>query len=273
MTAGRLFVHALDRLVWVIALALWVQPLRASTTTEDTFDVLQIGTRLYTNVTVTTKAKDYIFILYAGGMTNIKLVDISPELRKKLGYADRPAAATNRSAVAWAKATAAKLEVPKIKEMGRQLGQKWQADRSAGKPTIASLMSLLPIKFILVLLGIMVLVYLFHCFCFMLICRKSGYDPGILVWLPVVQLFPLLRAAGMPWWWFVGWCLPLLNIVTQALWCLKIAKARGKSVWAGILLWVPVTFPFALLYLAFSGGTRAEEEEEREPEIMSLQSA
>jgi hypothetical protein len=263
MTAGKFFIYAIGRLlVWVILVALWMRPTSAVAATEQTFDVLQIGTRVYTNVTVTTKGKDYIFILYAGGMTSIKLAQLSPELRQKLGYAERPAAGTNKTAVAWAKATAAKLEVPKFKEMSRQLGEKWQAERSTGKP----------IRFILILCGTL-LVYLFHCFCFMLICRKSGYDPGIVVWLPVVQLFPLLRAAGMPAWWFVACLLPVLNIIPLALWCLKIAKARGKSPLTGFLLFLPVTSPFAFLYLAFSGGTAAAEPEDTEPEIMSLQSA
>ena len=40
--------------------------------TEDKLPVLQVGAMMYTNVTVTTKAKNYIFIVHDGGMTSIK---------------------------------------------------------------------------------------------------------------------------------------------------------------------------------------------------------
>jgi apolipoprotein N-acyltransferase len=106
-----------------------------------------------------------------------------------------------------------------------------------------------------------------------LICRKAGHPPGALIWVPVLQLFPLLRAAGMSGWWFLAFCVPLLNIVAQVLWCLNIAKARGKSVWVGVLLCLPITYLFAFLYLAFSNGGPAEEEDEREPRIMTLEAA
>ena len=53
--------------------------------TEETFDVLEIGTHTYKNVTVTTKAKNQIFIMHSAGMSTIKVVDIPPELLAKLG--------------------------------------------------------------------------------------------------------------------------------------------------------------------------------------------
>ena len=92
----------------------------------------------------------------------------------------------------------------------------------------------------------------------MLICRKTGNPPGVLVWVPVLQLFPMLRAAGMSGWWFLAYFVPLLNLVPPILWSLKIAKARGKSVWVGVLLLLPVTNLFAFLYLAFSDGASAK---------------
>ena len=53
---------------------------------EDKFDVLQIGTQTYSNVTVTTKAKSYIFLIHAAGMTSIKVSQLPPDLQEKLGY-------------------------------------------------------------------------------------------------------------------------------------------------------------------------------------------
>ena len=233
--------------------------------------MLQIGTRTYTNVTVTTKAKGYIFILHAGGMASIKVAELPLDLQVQFGYASAPAPkfGTN-SAAGWVKKEMAKLDVGQVTNLSKQF-QQWQAHPPphlaglvgpSGKPNYALLAG--------VLLGYL-LMYLFASYCAMLICRKAGHPPGILIWLPCLKVFPLFRAAGMSYWWILALFVPLLNLVPVLLWPLKIAKARGKSVWVGILLFVPVANLFAFLYLAFSDGGPADEEEE--PKIMSLQAA
>jgi hypothetical protein len=258
---------AAGRLIGV-ALAAWLIPLWGMAgAIEEKFELLQIGTRTYTNVTVTTKAKNYIFILHAGGMTSIKIAELPPDTQQLLGYASAapPKPATN-TPVAWVKGELAKINVPQFK----QLNQKW-GERTYWKLSAANLLAS---KLVFaVVLGAILLIYLFHCYCCMLICRKTGNPPGVLVWLPVLQLLPLLRAAGMSSWWFLAYCVPVLNIVAQVLWCFNIAKARCKSAWVGLLLLLPVTNLFAFLYLAFSNGNAAENEEDAEPKIMTLQAA
>jgi hypothetical protein len=270
MHAYRVHHYVAGGLLWLALAALLMQLPGVVGATEETFEVLQIGTRTYTNVTVTTKAKNYVFILHAGGMASVKVGELPPDLQEKLGYAGAtaPKVATNAAAV-WAKREIAKINVPQFKKLGKQLEQKWR-----GKPGASfSAMGSVGPTLIFVVVGVSLLVYLFHCYCLMLICRKTGKPPGVLVWLPVLQLFPMLRAAGMSGWWFLAYLVPGLNLVAQILWSVKIAKARGKSVWIGVLLLLPVTSPFAFLYLAFSNGASGEEDEEPEPKIMSLQTA
>ena len=181
----------------------------------------------------------------------------------------RQSRATN-TAAAWAKKEIAKINVPQVKELGKQVEQTWRGKTPAGLPA----MGLVGPTLILAVLGIALLIYLFHCYCCMLICRKTGNPPGILVWLPVLQLFPLLRAAGMSGWWFLAYFVPVLNIVAQILWCFNIAKARGKSAWVGrSCCSCPITNLFAFLYLAFSNGASEEEDEESETRIMTLETA
>ena len=239
--------------------------------TEDTFEVLQIGTRTYTNVTVTTKAKNYIFILHAGGMASLKVADLSPDLQQQLGYAGPPApkAATNTAAV-WVKKEIAKIDVQQVKDLQKQLEQ-WRAHPSARLTALARIGSKPNYAVLGIVLLVCLMIYLFYSYCCMLICRKAGHPPGLLVWLPVLQLFPMLRAAGMSCWWLLAFLVPVLNLVPGILWALKIAKARGKSVWIGVLLLLPVTNLFAFLYLAFSNGASGEEDEGPEPKVMSLQ--
>jgi uncharacterized membrane protein YhaH (DUF805 family) len=93
----------------------------------------------------------------------------------------------------------------------------------------------------------------------MLICKKIGQEPGVLVWIPILQVFPMLRAAGMSAWWFVALLLPVLSFVATILWCVKICRARGKSSWLGLLLLLPVTNLFTFLYLAFADGSDENE--------------
>ena len=235
---------------------------------EPKFDVLQVGTQTYSNVTVTTKAKHYIFIRHAGGMTSLKPAELPQEVQQQLGYGvAKPATNT---AAAWAKKEIAKINnVPQIKELEKQLDRKWSEKLHPGLSAI----NLHGDRAVFVVLGIALLIYLFQCYCCMLICRKTGNAPGILVWLPVFQLVPLLRAAGMSGWWFLAYFVPVLNVVAGILWCFNIARARGKSAWVGLFLLLPVTNLFAFLYLAFSKGIAAREDDEPETRIMTLETA
>jgi apolipoprotein N-acyltransferase len=65
-------------------------------------------------------------------------------------------------------------------------------------------------------------------------------------------MIPLLQAADMSGWWFLGFFVPVLGFVAWILWSLNIAKTRGKGIWTAILLILPPTSFFAFLYLAFS---------------------
>jgi hypothetical protein len=266
--------YAAGRLIWLAMAACSVLLSGPVGAEEEKFDVLQIGTRAYTNVTVTTKAKNYIFILHATGMTNLKIAELSLELQQQLGYAVAGGSkgATNAAAV-WAKKELARINLPQFKDFGKQLEQKWGGQPAARLTALGLIGPKLNWTALGIVIGLYLLLYLFYCYCCMLICQKAGHPPGILVWLPVMQLFPLLRAAGMSGWWFLACFVPVLNLVPLILWPLKIAKARGKSGWIGVLLLLPVTNLFAFLYLAFSNAAAVEEDEGPEPTVMCLQTA
>ena len=237
---------------------------------EESFAVLQIGPQTYQNVTVTSKAKEYIFITHSAGMGNIKVSDLSAEVRDKLGYAPvvDPAAASSKSGSkavsAWAKSTLAKMETTRWKQFGETL-----RGQGAAKMTLASA-NVVPL---VIALG---LSYLLFCYCSMLICQKTGNEPGVLVWVPILQLIPLLRAAGMSPGWLVAFLLPLINIIGLIVWASNIASARNKSGWVALFLILPITNFFAFLYLAFSKGTPRRDgkgKSTRRVELMTLETA
>ena len=116
--------------VWLLPLAVaagLISALEPARGAEETLAVLQTKTAAYTNVTVTTKAKTYVFILHSSGMTSVKVADLSPEAQEQLGYASAGSgkAATN-TATAWAKREIAKIDTPQIKALSRQVEQKWR---------------------------------------------------------------------------------------------------------------------------------------------------
>jgi len=246
-------------------LALLIVPFGVNGAIEQTFAVLQIGTHTYKNVTVTTKAKDYIFILHAAGMNNVKVSELPADVRDKLGYNNvSETARTNPNAISgWAKQAIARIETPQIK----QLGQAWQSrSLPAGLKTSFDASHLLPT---LIFLGAF---YLIFCYCSLLICQKTANTAGVLVFVPILQIFPLLRAAGMSPGWFVAFLLPIINIIAGIAWAINIAEARGKSGWVALLLILPGTNILAFLYLALSNGT-PQKKEDRRIEIMTLETA
>src|SRR6266404_7485098 len=101
---------------WLALAAGLMRPTGAAAAVEETFDVLQIGARTYTNVTVTTKTKNYIFLMHASGLTNFKVADLPADLRAKLGYNDNGRAETS-AAGKWVPKNLLKTGLPQIKQL------------------------------------------------------------------------------------------------------------------------------------------------------------
>ncbi len=263
MTKLPFAVSELIRLVLTI-LALGIAGAQAIA--EETFEVLQIGTQTYKNVTVTTKAKSYIFLLHSMGMSTVKVAELPKDLRLKLGYAEQDSAAKKQGAAGvWAKKTLAKLEVPQVQNLRQEL-KTWSP--ASITPTLASFST----SYLLTAAGMVLALYLFTCYCGLLICQKVGMAPGMLVWVPVMQLLPMLRAAGMSPWWFLALFIPGINLVAGAIWSFKISEARRKTPLTAILLLLPITSFLAFVYLAFSEGGSREKKGPR-IEIMTLETA
>ena len=94
--------------------------------------------------------------------------------------------------------------------------------------------------------------YIFFCFCYKRICEKCGVTPGVLIWIPIVQLVPLLQVAKMPVWMIILFLIPLVNLVIFVMMWVKICQARGKSGWLVILFFIPIANLIFIPYLAFS---------------------
>jgi len=205
--------------------------------------VLQAGSQTYSNVTVTSKTSHNIVISHAHGMTSIKLKDLSDDVLTQLGYVVEPPPKPKLDVLSQ------KLYAldPRIKETMDKLVQEAQTFYRQLDPMV--------LQGALIGLG---LGYLFFCYCCMVLCHKTGQKPGLLVWLPVFQIFPMLKAAGMSGWSFLLLLVPIVGIGVFIRWCIKICRVRGKSSWTALFLFIPLSNIFAFLYLAFADGAIEE---------------
>lgn len=230
-----------------LGLALLLIP-GVSLAVDETFALVETKTGVYSNVTVTTRSKDYIVIQHASGMTSLKVKELSPELHEALGYG------TVKGAHKGSFQITAKAKALMNTISTKEIEQAWSKYSPAGTPALK-----LDQTIILAVLGGLALSYLFFCYCGLLICRKVGKPAGWLMWVPVFQFIPLLRAANMSPFWLLGMCVPLLNIVGHVLWSFRIAGARGKGFWTAVFLILP-TYPLAFMYLAFAHSSASAQE-------------
>jgi hypothetical protein len=267
---------AIRYLGWLLLAVLLVRADTAAAAIEQTFEVLNIGTQTYKNVTVLTKRPEYVFISYAGGMTSLKVASLPDDVRRQLGYSAAnektgffasltslrnnagsttdTASNTNDTAATESSTTvktglAGRLSAIQDAPQVAQLKQLWEKQSSVA----ISELTLNP-RTLYLTLGAVAFLYLFFCYCCSLICEKTGNPPGILIWIPVLQMFPLLRAASMSPLWFFAFLIPVLNVIAPIVWCVRISKARGKSPWLALPLLLPGISLLAFLYLAFSSG-------------------
>lgn len=222
--------------------------------------VLKSGTDVFTNVTIYGQTTTDLFIKHSRGFGNIKISSLdSPTLRLlKLGgeTPEEKAAGTVSGKAATAVATMkSKLEsstAVRVPSQAEVLGSLSQFRPSPN------------------LIAIVVIAYLLYCACLKLICQNAGSKAGPMIWFPVLQMFPLLRAAKMSAWWFVAFLIPLVGVVAHIVWCVKICKACGKSALVIVLLILPGTNVLAFLYLALSKGNTDSTEAVTPPPRQSM---
>lgn len=222
---------------------------------------LRTRSATYTNVVVTSQTKTDLMIIYGrGSMGNVKISEIEDDAALiALGIKTAAGAGGAKSG-----------EVRPLPEsLTRFMGTNQSLQALKDSAAWAEVEKLRTVKWTPALMaGVgcgVLLLYLFGCYCLKLICLKAGHGPGVLIWLPILQLIPMFRAAGMSGWWLLACFLPLLNLVAAILWAFKIAKVRGKGPLVAVALLLPVLNFFAFLYLAFSSGRKQSDEDRKAP--------
>ena len=212
----------------------------------DHFELVETKTDVYTNVTVMSATPELLSFSHSRGIGMVKVADLSDAEQIKLGFKEPPKPPVDVRAEV--NKAMARIDLTPLEP----LQTAWQETVAQGfrENTPARNM-------ILGIFGGLFVVYILFCFCSKLICEKTGNKAGFLVWLPILQWIPLLKAANMSPGWVVIGLIPGLNIIAYLTWAVKITKARAKSGVIAFLLWLPVIQIFAFLYLALSSAAEA----------------
>jgi hypothetical protein len=214
------------------------------------FESLTIDGTTYRDVTIYSQSDTDVMLRHEQGLTGLKVADLDNPTLRRLGYhVDEP------------EPEAGVIDLDRLGYLSGFI----QSDRFRKIGTLTL------IGLVIVTIG----VYLYTSYLFWLICVKTETAPGIAVWLPIVQIFPLFRAARLSRAWaamvlllpigagfllprwpeYALWCELLIAAVVVFLWAawsIKICHARGKSVVIVVLLLLPGVNYIALLYLAGS---------------------
>ena len=251
--------------------------------TSLTFPLFTVGTNTFTNVTIGARTPTDVFLRHQQGLVNVKVDELTHAQLVDLGY-EEPAKESHMKLAA----TEAKSKVQDVVSrtivaaegnervaafaqkvrarfggLGGLLPPK-EAAAEGSEPTDAQVPNIATLGFIahaipnnmsVILSALLValpILYFFGCYTARMVCTKAGEEPGFLIWVPLLSMIPLLRAAKLPGWVFFLLYVPVVNIVLMVLWCFRIAQARGKTGLTGLALIFPLTAPFAWLYLAYS---------------------
>lgn len=97
-----------------------------------------------------------------------------------------------------------------------------------------------------------IIIYAYFAYSLMVIAQRLNVENAWLAWIPIVNLYTLVMAAGRPAWWFILMLIPVVNLIVMIVAWMDIAGRLGKPKWVGILVIIPVVQLILPGYLAFS---------------------
>jgi len=99
---------------------------------------------------------------------------------------------------------------------------------------------------------ISLLVYLYMVVCLICLADKLGRSEyGILLFIPIMNLYFLLKIADLNGLLLILFCIPVLNYFLLAFCFMRISAFLGKSPWLGLGMFVPIVNLVIMGYLAF----------------------
>jgi hypothetical protein len=213
--------------------------------------VLKANGQVYSNVSIYKVTATDISFSSDQVIGNAKLKDLDPDLQKHFHY-DPNYNPTNALHQTNAVQILQKPGTNGVASFANDTNDTVAADQTEPNVRIKAAFARLGIWPVVAVLGIFLLLYIFFCYCFKLICEKCSTEPGLLIWVPIFNQIRLLQAGGLSGWLFLLFFVPFVGAVMSIYMWVKVCQARGKSGWLVILLFIPVANLFFIPYLAFS---------------------
>ena len=120
--------------------------------------------------------------------------------------------------------------------------------------------------FAIIILIVVIVSYIYGAICLYFIAKKTDTTPAWLAWVPIANLFLMCNIAQISYLWLLlvlTFWIPFVGFFaslgfTGYIWY-KIALARNKPGWLGILVCIPLAGLIIMGYLAFSGSETSVE--------------
>jgi len=106
--------------------------------------------------------------------------------------------------------------------------------------------------FMIIYLVIAIASYIYTSLCLFLIAKKLDVPAPWTAWVPIIQVWTFVNAAGKPWWWILLLLVPIVSIIAGIYLWVCITENLGRNKWLGLLMLVPIVNFVFLGMLAFS---------------------
>ncbi len=103
-------------------------------------------------------------------------------------------------------------------------------------------------------------VYVYMAYALQLVAKKTSTLKTWWAWVPIANIFLLVKIAQKSYWWVLWSLIPIVNLVITAILWMRVAVRLEKPKWLGILAAIPFVNFVAIGYLAFS-------KEHQEPKV------
>ncbi len=100
--------------------------------------------------------------------------------------------------------------------------------------------------------GVGIVGYIVVCYAIMEMAKKLKVENPWLAFIPLVNIFLLLKMAGITYWAILLLIIPLVNMVFMIVVWMKISERLHFSKWLGLLMLLPLVNIFIIFYLAFA---------------------
>jgi hypothetical protein len=95
-------------------------------------------------------------------------------------------------------------------------------------------------------------IYAYMAITLQIIANKTGTPDAWMAWVPILNGYLMCKIAGKPGWWVLLFFIPFVNLVIGVMVWMRIAEARHKPAWLGVLMIVPIATMIVPAHLALS---------------------